>query len=477
MRIDWELYKEDICRIALEEIALRGISGYQRRTVNRLRNENIVAISTDSLFRGLSRHIINWQELKEEAGKAFEENDSASLVLEVKPAPLPEAHPQILELKGQLQESKKQERETRKQLSVSLQEKTITGEIISYLQENMKPLEYSEIPLIEQKDGQRDADMVLLLSDEHSDLVVSPEFTHGLEWYNYNVFRARLERLTNVVSEFASIHLPNYTFDKLWIMSLGDKIQGSIHGYKKINHFKNDILGALSAIDAEAEMIQRLMPYFNSIHFIGVSGNHPRTTINKQNQDPTDNLDYLIGAGIAQRLSNYIEEGRLSVTLPRAWTAFVNVRGWRFALNHGDSVKGYAGIPWYGFTRRNNRVQTLHAVASGGENIDFHCYGHFHTSMTMTETGFKSIHNGAFYMTDPFALSQLAVGSNPEQRLMILEDKKPFRGVIAEIPIYLRDEEQEAKLHAGEWEPSIGSNNILDIVSGDWNPGEFTLIK
>ena len=74
--------------------------------------------------------------------------------------------------------------------------------------------------------GVTDADMVLILSDEHADEVVSREATWGLERYDFDVFRCRLQRLHDMIVEYATVHLPAHRFDRLYLLKLGDGVNG-----------------------------------------------------------------------------------------------------------------------------------------------------------------------------------------------------------------------------------------------------------
>lgn len=478
--VDWSEHKTKIVEIAVEEITIRGVNGYTTRTAQRLREQDDIIISPSAVGKGLTRAVPNWDEIREKAEKAWAKGNKGGpmrVEVEVKPEPLPGDHPQIVEFRTQLAAKKDHINALNRELKQARIKRSVSSELVALMEDEMVPFEYTPRKTEPEPVGQRVADMVLVLSDEHADHVISGDITDGLEHYDFNVFRARLQRLTDVVCDFATKYMQGYHVERLWIMSLGDKLQGSIHNFKLRNHFKNNVRATAACIDAEAHMIREFLDIFPSVHFVGVSGNHPRTTPKMENSDPHDNFDYLVGTGIAQRLMPYIKEKRLSVTLPRSWKAYVDVRGWRFALSHGDGVRGFAGFPWYGFDRQEGRVRALHNITSGGEDIDVFLYGHFHTSITRTGPASKSIHNGAFFMTDPYAYKQLAVGSNPEQRLLVMEDKKRYRGPIMDIPIYLRDPEREAALLRGEWEPMIGRRTVLDLVAGEWEPGAYPLIK
>jgi hypothetical protein len=175
------------------------------------------------------------------------------------------------------------------------------------------------------------------------------------------------------------------------------------------------------------------------------------------------------------RLREYVEAGRVSVHIPRAYTAYMEVCGHLFSLNHGDDVIGTWGIPWYGFSRKENRVQAL--VSRHDARVRYFCYGHYHTPITRREGDAESFHSGAWPATSPFAIEKVAGGTEPTQQLLVFDE--PI-GRILEIPIMLRDPEKEEKMRRGEWEPPYGQRTVLDEVGGLdvlANEGSFPVIR
>lgn len=475
--IPWEENKGDVFRIAAEEIATGGTHGYLVRTVPRLREElGMEAVTKDALEAYLRRSK-EWSRIREEAREA-EVGGTVEVEITVQeppppPEPLPPDHPMVRELEQEVAGLREERRILRRKLRKADQQAAVTRAVVEVLREELTPWEPK--PMIGERpvpSGEHKVDGVLLLSDEHADREVKPDVTLGIERYGYPVYRARAQRMVEVLEGFAGPegHLPNYQFERLWIFSLGDKINGKIHGMEHRNSFGNSLRATQAVIDVEAEMMMRLSRVFPEVHFIGVSGNHPRSKKKHDPEDPHDNLDYAIGCGIARRLEGLIEQGRATVHLPRAWMAFANVRGWQCALSHGDEVRSYRGFPWYGFDRREGRVKALTERASQinegvPPSLDYLMYGHFHTPTKRSHANSRSIHNGAWYETDAYTVKQLSVGTLPEQSFLVFRDKRQHQGHVFEIPIYLRDPERESRLAVGEWEPEIGRSTILDAVA------------
>jgi hypothetical protein len=196
---------------------------------------------------------------------------------------------------------------------------------------------------------------------------------------------------------------------------------------------------------------------FERIAVVCVSGNHGRTTRQIEYEDPHDNFDYLVAKAMQLRLSEYPQ---IEIFTPQAWCAHVLIRGHLCHLNHGHGIVGTWGIPWYGFERREGRVQRL--LEFKDQRVNYYFYGHFHTPLTRPAGQGKAIHAGSWYFTDEFAQTKLSVGNPPEQQMLMFSERW---GRQIEIPIMLRDEERETKLHAGEWRSPFGTSLIVDEPS------------
>lgn len=291
--------------------------------------------------------------------------------------------------------------------------------------------------------------MVSLLSDLHADMVVGREESWGMEDYDFNVFRERFTRWVEVQIAFILDHLPRYRVEELWIFLLGDNVHGDIHNHGPFNYFRNTLKAAIATGDVVAEGINYLHNATGTpVRIVGVSGNHARRTARKNYDGPHDNFDYLVGVQVASRLR---EIDGVEVVLPNSWTAFVEVREKIWCLNHGDDVTGYAGFPWYGFSRKNNRIQAL--ASRFNERVSYFVYGHYHTKADFQEGTHTSIHNGAFARTDPYALEKVVAGNVPTQRTFIVNS----RGIILDIPIYVEVEE-------GEVLAPFGQETTLELV-------------
>lgn len=392
-------------------------------------------------------------------------------------AALEPTHPQLRELERKNKEQAADLSVLNQKLAKADATRTLVQQLTGIIKEEIQPWEPKKLVLAAQPKAGFPVDAAVSLSDEHADEVIAADATWGLERYNFDVFRIRLERWTKVTAAYLSQHLPRYKFERLWIHKLGDSQHGNLHlpGQKYRNHFGNDLRAAIAVGEAEADAIEKLLAVVPEVIVVSVPGNHPRQTPRKDYGDPHDNLDYLVTVVIQLRLRKYIEEGRVQVHAPRSYSAYTEIRGRVNALNHGDDVQGTWGIPWYGFSKHESRVQAL--VARVAQRVDFFWYGHFHTDVGVTENGSRALHAGAFTLTDDYVINKLKAANEPSQLLEIFDEPK---GRILEVPIYLREPELEARYWAGSYQPGIGRRSALTDLA--WTDelakgGKFPLIK
>jgi hypothetical protein len=375
---------------------------------------------------------------------------------------------EVLRLERLLQESEASKRDSERKVKALQKEAGLFEQVAGVVREVVQPLPTSGAILQDgraatQAGDRTPCDFVLILADEHADEVVSREATWGIEQYDFNIWRCRLSRLRDLTRDYATIHLPRHAPERLWVFKLGDSVNGDIHGHGPKNHFANTIKSAIAVGDAEAQFVQSLIPYFPlGVHVVGVSGNHGRRSEKKDYEGPLDNYDFLVAVQMAARLKEEIDAGRCSVTTPDAWSAYVQVRSMLWGLSHGDDTTGYTGLPWVGFDRRNNRVQTL--LGRVERRADAFCYGHYHTPASFPSAGAVSFHSGCWTAADPYAINRLAAGGEPQQRLLVIGDKERERAILLNISLYTRHEETEAAYRRGEYEPDLGQTTTLDYV-------------
>ena len=89
----------------------------------------------------------------------------------------------------------------------------------------------------------------------------------------------------------------------------------------------------------------------------------------------------------------------VEVNVSDGWYQVAEVKGWRFLLTHGDNVRMYQQIPYYGIHRAVTRWK------SGGiqEDFDVVCMGHFHTVADFWVNDVRVLLNGTMLSGDDYS--------------------------------------------------------------------------
>lgn len=276
----------------------------------------------------------------------------------------------------------------------------------------------------------------IVLSDLHSDQIIKSERVNNLEEYNFNAFCRRSERLVETTIKHLTENLQGYSFETLYIFSLGDNISGLIHNAQQHTEWQNVLKSSLACGEVIAKMIMDLSQYFKNIIYVGISGNHPRLDIGKKDfRGAHLNFDYLVNATAKSKCQKLIDTGRVDFVIPDSWSTIVKIYDYNFHLSHGDTLTGCSlGIPFYALQRRSYRLTSLGAI--DGIVPHYQIIGHYHTQSSMSQTVGQLIVNGAFPSCDEFSLQGLSLYNEPSQLLFGIH---PHYGMTWRMPIALRD--------------------------------------
>lgn len=329
-----------------------------------------------------------------------------------------------------------------KQLKSLRKKEVLFDAILDSTNQLIKPL--TKLPSQYKPSRKRDVDvedMVLHISDSHMDRVVLPSSVQDIEAYNFPEAVNRAENLVNNFIKIKEQKLQNYAFPRLYILMYGDNTNGTIHDYESKSAFQNQFKNCFAISGVYSLMLRDIAPHFKEVIVICLPGNHGRNTTKKDYEDPHNSWDYMIYESTRLQCK---ELGNVHFKIPRAYSAIVNINGWNFFIEHGDDVKSWNGIPYYGIERKTRRVMSLHA--SRETFIHYFVYGHFHTPTMLTNLGkSETIINGAWYRTDPFSLS-LGYYTEPAQWMHGVSPKK---GITFRFKVELTGPQTKANRYRG----------------------------
>jgi len=272
-----------------------------------------------------------------------------------------------------------------------------------------------------------------MISDFHYGLRVKPVEIGGMFEYNSKIAKRELDYLLMKTCRILEYHLNRP--DKLVITFLGDMIDNAIMRDNQMASIEFQITDQImGVVELYTDYIIALSKYFKEIKCFGVYGNHGRITQKLRGAHPKDNFDRIVYWSIQERLKGI---DNISLEFTEAQHMLIEVEGWRFWLEHGDTVRSWVGIPFYGAKREKNDISDM--LNKFSEKADYVLVAHFHQ-----DAEFENIYmNGSFVGGDIFSVGKLRRMSMPSQTILGVNQK---HGVVWKRRIQLIDEPKNMKI-------------------------------
>lgn len=255
---------------------------------------------------------------------------------------------------------------------------------------------------------------VLLLSDWHIGEVVDKEAMNGINEYDWEIAKERLNDVYKALVSFQN-NRP-YPIDELVIALLGDMNGGGNH--EELSE-TNEFPAAEQCIRTGqliGQFIEKVVADYPKIRVIGVAGNHPRVAKKPANKRVYDNFDWLSYKYAELYLKNYDLEWQL----PRSGYHIAEVAGKQMLFFHGDGIRStMPGVPWGGVVRRVNEMKKQYAEQ--GVLLSYFALGHFHQANVTQGSVFM---NGSLKGADEYSLKQFGGGERPTQLLLTFDKTK-----------------------------------------------------
>ncbi|WP_067923703.1 hypothetical protein [Alicyclobacillus shizuokensis] len=253
---------------------------------------------------------------------------------------------------------------------------------------------------------------LLLFSDAQIGEKITLEETNGLGAYNIDIFQHRMRHLTNEVRRIAREQSLAHPIRKLNIAMLGDNVDG-INVYRgQVHHLDVMIVDQFLIGTWEiAKSLVALLDTFDEIEIWGIVGNHGR--IGKKGENPSHiNWDYIMYK-IMKRLLDENYGDRIKWNIPVSNWTLAEINGHNFLFLHGDTIKGWNGLPYYGIDRADSRLTKM--LAAHGRFFRYLCLGHHHNPAEIDSPGGEKILNGTMVGGSEFSINQLHTSSLPSQ--------------------------------------------------------------
>ena len=139
-------------------------------------------------------------------------------------------------------------------------------------------------------------DAILCVTDWHLGMVTDNIWNT----YNIKICIDRVGKLYHKAKNYLRLH----NVDKLYVMVLGDLINGSIHSTVRVASEEDTCNQLMHASELLAELISRLSDHVNEVHVYSTYGNHARTVQKKEDSIHSDNMEKIIPWWLEWRLKD-----------------------------------------------------------------------------------------------------------------------------------------------------------------------------
>lgn len=275
----------------------------------------------------------------------------------------------------------------------------MTEEIVSHV-EVMTPDVVKYDPKVTKKSTPCTA--VLHLTDFHYGAHQEKAEIEGFGEFSREICNKRIKKvLLEKFIDWIALHRANYTINDLVIPVTADMISGDIHQELKVT---NEVPSPVQTVEVAyllGELIGSIAPHFQTVRveFI-VADNHSRLTLKPQAKEAGYNsFNYIVGKMLERLLSVH---ANVKINVYPMAEKVINIAGTNYLLMHGNSIMGWAGIPYYGIERRVGKESTARAMMDTPFRFSQILMGHLHAPLNH----FNFLIGGSVSGTDAYDHSQ-----------------------------------------------------------------------
>jgi len=285
--------------------------------------------------------------------------------------------------------------------------------------------------------------------------------------YDCTVAERRLMFFAQKVVQITDIKRKDSKITDLHLYLGGDMVEGEYGNYPSQPYDVSSSVIRQALVDAPdifEPIIYFFLKHFERIHIFCVPGNHGRGGphgATKHNETNWDRAFYWILRDRVLGSDNAPKENmraRVDFFVPEGdqFWAFDRVLGWGNLLVHGDQIRGWAGIPFYGVQKKS------HGWADSMPNDWDHLFfGHFH-QIASGSINYRKWYCGGTPETDAtYALEALAAAGPPVQRLCFVTEE---HGIISDHPVYLEPQMPVMKKHIHRTITEVGQTDLQRMI-------------
>jgi hypothetical protein len=300
-------------------------------------------------------------------------------------------------------------------------QKAVSEIIVETVEKNLLKLPSLTVkpPKFEHKARHKEEIAMLELSDWHAGQKVLSKDVANLNEYNWDEFKRKIDILMQGIYECIEIQRSAIPINKLVINVLGDLITGEnlfVGQQRQIDRNLVDQVFEGAEIFA-SKLFLPLAKLFPTVEIRSVRGNHGRPGKPGEFHERT-NWDYVLYRYLATRMrdvtnvKHYISESHAMLY------ELIEAPRFKHLLIHGNEVRSYMSIPYYGLERT-----TMKYIQLFGINVNYIHLGHFHSKAIIDIPHGEKIINGSAVGGDDFSINRLQTSSQPKQLLFGFNNK------------------------------------------------------
>jgi len=259
-----------------------------------------------------------------------------------------------------------------------------------------------------------------IASDWHVEETVDPETVNGLNEYNLDIARKRIQIFFQKVVRLTEIQRSGTKIDTLVLAMLGDMMTGYIHEELRETNGLSPTETILWLQDEITGGLKLLEKHFSRIVIPCSWGNHGRNTIKPRHATGAKNsYEWMLYHILRKQLPQF--EWKIA----NGYHNYLDVDGRIIRFHHGDDLKYQGGVG--GLT-----IPVEKAISQWNKAIkaDLDVFGHWHQGQQNP----KWISNPSMIGHNAYAIA-IKAGFEPPSQTYFLMDKKRGRTITA--PIYL----------------------------------------
>lgn len=305
-------------------------------------------------------------------------------------------------------------------------QRNVTHAIIDTCQAEVAKLNIKPVPIYKKSIKSKEKlDVFLMRSDAQVGEYINADDVQGLSSYDMDIYKERHDKLIGKVMTFLEQDRPSLGLEHLIIPHLGDQVEGeAIYPGQAFNLDAHLVDQLFYSVEVESSGLLSLAKEFKEITILCVPGNHGRPGVRGQNH-PKTNFDYIFYHILKLVLK---PQSNIHIHISESPSMIIKRGKFTFLLNHGDSAKGWAGIPYYGLDRQFHKLSTLYNMI-----INYELVGHHHQATNLSD---RILINGCLPGGSDLSINRMTLSSHPSQTMFYFH---PNKGINRESKLYLGD--------------------------------------